>query len=462
MTKLLKANQMLRAPDTVLDMLQDAEKSKPYSKNSTAKDQVIARLKLGYTMARWRAETGEETAAFNRGPLVPQPIPWPPVGDWAGASNTSKEYQILDLKTGLMDLSYSSAWQLGKLLAIADSAFNQALMRFRSLVHEKSSSKARKEVNLVADMKAAVKNLAAGVPAINNATANLDTEPRRVQPLRNETDITNLADPVLKHQFIKNVASNVQFQGSAGQEIYDEFNKQGANNSDWATIFTWLSEKLFLTDVPAHFLIPDPSYLPNEALRFFYIDDAWLDSLIDGALSVANHLDGDDDVVRLQIKQAYNVYLSKTVTDTKTKPQIPCSGFILRSQLVKAMPDLRITVTWKIPDDTRKSVCRYTKLDDMTILCLLDRMPEELDSITLAQPPHQQRFSLGNSLNPATKVLDFQLRQLFTKTKRTEEEWPRVDNATQEKIKQKIGVDGTNWFNWDSRCMNVQQMATGT
>src|SRR4051794_21266771 len=49
----------------------------------------------------------------------------------------------------------------------------------------------------------------------------------------------------------------------------------------------------------------------------------------------------------------------------------------------------------------RHAVCRYTRPDDHTILCLLDRPPEELQAIDLAQPPHQQRFAFGSSLAPS-------------------------------------------------------------
>jgi hypothetical protein len=85
--------------------------------------------------------------------------------------------------------------------------------------------------------------------------------------------------------------------------------------------------------------------IPEETIRFFYIDDAWMDCLIDGALSVGNHLEADDDQIKTAIKSLYNVYLSTTVTAANMKPQIPCYGFVFRSQLVKVMPDLKIFVS---------------------------------------------------------------------------------------------------------------------
>src|SRR5204862_1524296 len=97
------------------------------------------------------------------------------------------------------------------------------------------------------------------------------------------------------------------------------------------------------------------------------------------------------------IKKQYNTYLSKPVRDSGgIKPQIPCYGFIIRSKLIKAMPDLRITVKWAGATDLDEpgkphSVCRWTRWDDETLMALLDRQPQELESIRLSQPPHQKR-----------------------------------------------------------------------
>jgi hypothetical protein len=41
-----------------------------------------------------------------------------------------------------------------------------------------------------------------------------------------------------------------------------------------------------LQDLPFAALVPDPAMLPPESIRFFHLDPAWLDALIDGALSL--------------------------------------------------------------------------------------------------------------------------------------------------------------------------------
>lgn len=77
---------------------------------------VQDRLTDGYVMTQYRTQTGEQTAAWIRGPFVPtivEHIEQP-------ASRSGTELQVLDQKLGIMDISYSTAWQLGKTMALAD------------------------------------------------------------------------------------------------------------------------------------------------------------------------------------------------------------------------------------------------------------------------------------------------------------------------------------------------------
>ncbi|KAK6417250.1 hypothetical protein LTR95_017366 [Oleoguttula sp. CCFEE 5521] len=178
-----------------------------------------------------------------------------------------------------------------------------------------------------------------------------------------------------------------------------------------------------------------------------------MDCLVDGALSVANHLDRDDDLVRDYIKGVFNEYLKADVGGAHM--QVPFNGFILRSQIVQVMPDMRITVTWTGDDpnkvDPRAPYCRYTKLDEITLLCLLDRQVEELDNITFAQPPHQQRFSLGYELT-AAGLPKFNLTKLFTRKPPKKGDWPTLSPSPTD-------TETAAWYDADSRMVRVTPLA---
>ena len=199
--------------------------------------------------------------------------------------------------------------------------------------------------------------------------------------------------------------------------------------------------------------------LPSEALRFFYIDSAWMDCFIDGALSVANHLEPVDDKVRRRIKDVYNVYLRNNIDPAPVKPPVPEYGFILRSALIKVMPDIRVTVTCRTgtapnykPDPSRQPLVRLTKMDEYTIMGLVDCLPEEIYEIVFAQPPHQQRYIAAAQLDP-TPV--YQIRQLFTGDAPAGQ-WPAVDPT---QYPYPTTTEMGTWYDYSSRCVNIIQMA---
>ncbi|PNP76833.1 hypothetical protein FNYG_09849 [Fusarium nygamai] len=109
-------------------------------------------------------------------------------------------------------------------------------------------------------------------------------------------------------------------------QLYNEYNMP--DSPDYAHVYSWVLDKLHLGDVPAHYLIPDPSYLPEETLRFFHVDENWTDALIDGALSLANHCGDEPDQDALG---GWHV-------------QMPKYGFLLRSAILVQFPDLSVKV----------------------------------------------------------------------------------------------------------------------
>jgi len=440
---------MLRVDDTVLAGLTTSDALSP---KPPAAKLLADRLEMGYTIARWRAQSGEETAAFNRGPLVPQPVTWPPARDIPDCSNTSQDYQVLDPLTGLMDLSYSSAWQAGKLLAISDTVFSSALMRFRSRVRNSSADETRRTMNNMSTKSTLISSIKKSVASVRTRSIGETGDPHRFIKSRHRALAPELLHPDTKPTFFDNVKDAVETSTNAGQDIYNEFNLDGPNNSDWVIIHNWLCDKLSLGGIPPQYLIPEPSYLKPESLRFFHVDDFWLDCLLDGALSVANHMDSDDDVIRREIKETFNVYLRTVVPEAGYKPQIPSFGFLIRSKLIKAMPDLRITVTWAKPDN-RAPICRWTKWDSETLMCLLDRQPEELESIILAQPTHQQRFSFGSYLD--TNGLTFKLRTLYTKGA-PDGKWEEKQYGLNDKDSKANLLEA--WFDKGTRCIKLDTM----
>jgi hypothetical protein len=101
-----------------------------------AERQVAAALAGGYVAADYQTRLGERTIAWYRGPCLPvamKPNPQPPY--WSAEAAA-----IYDPATGLFDVSFAVAWQLGRLLMLADQHAAAALRRwldgYRRDVHQ--------------------------------------------------------------------------------------------------------------------------------------------------------------------------------------------------------------------------------------------------------------------------------------------------------------------------------------
>ncbi|KAI0156926.1 hypothetical protein GGR57DRAFT_511261 [Xylariaceae sp. FL1272] len=399
---------------------------------------VSGRLRDGYSLVKYRTQTGETTAALFRGPLTPTLVS--KHDNFSKCSNSGVDLQIMDTEIGIMDVSYSMAWQIGRCMALGDQVFTAALMRMRTSIHGPATRNAKFEV-----MKARNENairsrseVLGGLPSlISNLSAihDLSTTPdgglegspgsgvmfeagdrlaRWSRARLTDDDIPSLSlnSPEMQKWYaITSVqAARDQAKSSEGN-IYDETNHPVS--TDWMIILAWLMDRVFLTGLPAHYLITDPSHLGPESLRFFHIDPNWIDALIDGALSLGNHMGLDYD--RLAIKTAFEDFLAHKPDHSTHTPQIPRYGFYLRSDLVTMFPDLQVTINTESEDSLKASgtpLLRHEIVSDGIMLGLFDRVPgsENFRSLIFTQPPHQQRYSVAAELDSQGAKVDI-LRQ---------------------------------------------------
>lgn len=107
-------NAYLRCPPSVLSAVERPTLALDDKNASKALGlRMVQRLKDGYSLVLYRVQSGEETVGLSRGPLLPV-YPKAPPSTWPYSSTNGQDYQILDTVLGVMDISYSSAWQLGR------------------------------------------------------------------------------------------------------------------------------------------------------------------------------------------------------------------------------------------------------------------------------------------------------------------------------------------------------------
>ena len=157
----------------------------------------------------------------------------------------------------------------------------------------------------------------------------------------------------------------------------------------------FLARLRLLHGVPFSYLVPDARLLPMESIRFFYIDRAWTDALVQGALSVGTLSTAD----RAQLEAMYS-HMRREVDETERtlqrrpdREKTPAGeastlcGFLLRSAAVSGWPNLHVRGYMRdvLPDDAlsteadahpdRVRVLRIERLAPAVLMVLFDGVP---------------------------------------------------------------------------------------
>jgi len=155
----------------------------------------------------------------------------------------------------------------------------------------------------------------------------------------------------------------------------------------------FLARLRLLMGVPFNTLVPDEDLLPNESIRFFFLDRAWTDALVQGALSVATA----NSVDRAQLEAIYPV-VEKDVDFAERRIRVPggepplggtaglVTGFLMRSAAVAGWPGMHIRAYAEEPGDNDETVLpesdprrikllRLERLAPAVLLALFDGAP---------------------------------------------------------------------------------------
>ena len=158
----------------------------------------------------------------------------------------------------------------------------------------------------------------------------------------------------------------------------------------------WLAQLTLLHGVPFEYIVPYSALLPPESIRFFYIDNNWLDRLIDGAISVGVASTQDNDFNRAWYQALYdevtvqrgNVRAQLQGKPFKASTTSTISGFLFRSVVVAGWPGIEIKAT---AQGVELPILRMDRLSSTVLLCLFSGVP---DAVEFIEPGEGLHFGL--------------------------------------------------------------------
>lgn len=160
-----------------------------------------------------------------------------------------------------------------------------------------------------------------------------------------------------------------------------------------AALRNWLVQLRLVEAVPFAYLVPDTELLPEESIRWFYVDRRWTDALVMGALSVGT-ANSDDRTLLTGRYPAVRDELDREERQVRRPDDAarlsgdggPISGFLLRSRLVAGWPAMHVRAFSVDPDEAddasypdddprRLRLLRLERLAPAVLLCLFDGIP---------------------------------------------------------------------------------------
>ena len=340
------------------------------------RERLNKKLEAGYSLVGHRTGSGEHIAALFRGPLRFNAKASDGAKEPAFTPRQSKcgtDLQFTDPETGAVDISYSTAWSLGRALALNDQHFVVSFARLNIKLHRGGSiseTATRPGRMSREDLMSRLQKLGSSLDLSRPSVISHGTPSTRTNPEINGPET--------------NLEGQASEEGSAADRVFATMSELlTANEPDWITVRNWvLDHCYFLTDVPAHYLFPDVkilSGLNDRIIISFDIDKAWIECLIDGGLSLGNnHLARDDDVTRTAIKRSIAEFLddcarkNAALKDNRGS-RVPTWGFVFQNNdnvTLGSSSKLQVELTKK--SGNMVSSVHVQQLGDGVLLCLFD------------------------------------------------------------------------------------------
>jgi hypothetical protein len=183
-----------------------------------------------------------------------------------------------------------------------------------------------------------------------------------------------------------------------------------------AELRRWLVQLRLLEAVPFAYLVADSVLLPQEAIRWFYLDRRWTDALVQGVLSVGTansddrtHLTAQYPAIREEIDREERNRRRAADDPRLSGGGGPISGFVLRSKAVSGWPAVHVRAfsgdpaagsrrdDEKPPDDMEVRLLRLERLAPAVLFCLFDGIPR---TVHLEEPRQGVQFGFDMTSQP--------------------------------------------------------------
>lgn len=260
-----KSTQPLRMKDEFLDCLANSEHPEDNA------NWLHARLRDGYLLKRSTSAIGEVSTVLFRGPFTPT-LSVRTSNSMKAWAISGEELRLIDLKTGIVDLSYQAAWELGRLLAVGDDVFTTSLLRLRGRIHSEASRLVREDaddefVNMsdfTSQFPSAISRIVEADKSKNVRVGQMNSTLRWCNGWHNLANVSpdpagRIGDVMGTPEYYKKLADITKHLTRARGNVNNPHRIGSEKNDpishDWANILAWAMDVLFADKIPYHYLV---------------------------------------------------------------------------------------------------------------------------------------------------------------------------------------------------------------
>ena len=343
----------------------------------TASQTVAAAVADGYTLLGYTTRLGEQTAAWYRGPLLPSPVAANPQPAYPAAAAAL----IYDPSTGMFDTSYAAAWEIGRLLTLANGPVASSLATWVGtaasavrLLAARGGTAAGQVAAPAALAPGARQRAARQVIGERVAPAVLRLGAGRPSSDEVQAPKAPQAAPAPRHEALRQLAIAPAAQPAIAAQA-------GPPPDD---VSAWLTNLQQLIGVPFGYLVPDARMLPPESIRFFAVDPNWTAALADGVLSLA---------AKTAPAAAATATLRPAALAAATAAT-GYSGFLLRSAAVSNWPGMTVAGYADPQTATPLTLVRIERLAPTVLIGLFAGLVQHVE---LTEPRQHLHFGVSQT-----------------------------------------------------------------
>lgn len=380
-----------------------------YASNS---NENVNRLLIdGFLPISCHKKTGDQDICWFRGPLSPVKIEAQSAANQQDFLTGADQAKFFDASTGLYNISYSVAWQTGRLLALSNRDFAISLLDWRKKFNHLLAQLAHLENqqittavlgNQEGEVKSLLHHQLVSKTFLEFLLSDFVQHLQADQPPSSPNASQESGSPAVVSEGDAPAAALTDqlkelLNGGNGVQLLYEMEWQDA-----IEIGEYLARASLLYDLPFECLIPDPRLLPPESIRFFYVDPNWIRCMIDGAMSLGVHSSKDSShynqsqgILRELVSQLSLAYRQKLLrsqpvsssADELAEPdelaETNVCGFLLRSEVLTQFPGLEFKAYRPSSEQSSPDILcpalRIDRLSPTVLLCLFPTTPSRIE-----------------------------------------------------------------------------------